>query len=581
MTQISDIAKELASKMNNSYHITTGTKAHNFDNPHKKELNMLDSNTSVQFVRKINHSEIEDDTEIQEVKPVVLSKPMNIPAIKTTVKSNSEIPVQLQKQQVVDITSYKNISKDVISRVANLIKYHIIEEELFYEVRDFFTGKDINITLEAFNKELGNCIYHSLINFIGLERNAEGEPLSLVVDKDADNYPSIVFLNRIYHNQIFSNIQNPKIVLGKYDEAYNDEYNGIQIEWLQYLNNKISKKFMIKNEGIDVIDDFIGNNWCYIEDTSNQLFDNEQPKESNLSFKNVEEDDEIDSNEGLSADVYTEGDYIIAVICPLGEIKCNGKEIPIAIPFYLNKKDINIDQIETIDSVIDKENRNGDWEFLVNFKPQMIFITQDPENYLYGNDDNTSSVKTVILNKNASGYAMGCYEVDVELGKLKNRDKKLKILNYIIQNNILTSNISHLDRSLSMKHLYKPEEEILAKAAEMDTEEDEIDNDEESCLQEQNEIIDEDIDSQSRTAIEALTGDLRHEDHLHEEETTIILDNNDNIPKINSEPQAVSKEKENIKKDEQELIPVRTSKVDTIDREAEEERFYQTRGRGR
>jgi hypothetical protein len=561
----------------------------------------MSEKSTVQFIHRINSDEVPEGKQIQNVKPLD-SKPNNF---NNTRQHNVEFPknkenvnqvsMKHQKLKSIDSGFTRNITQEVVSRVANLIKYHIQHTNLFGHVKHCLIGEHKNITPDKFYKEMGSSIYHSLLNYIGFEKGEDGVPIPLLIEEDDEIYPTVIFLKRIYYNREFHREMNPEIVLKKYHELYDgyDDNDGIQLNWFDYLNNKIAYKFLITDAGVNLVDEFFENHWCRSSDipSSDDCTDElETDIQTNLSNEN-DTDDEEDDDEGkcLSIDMhYGQGNESLIILIHHLCILQNEKEIPITIPLYINLKEHDLYKIYSDKSSGGIDNKNGDWNFLINFQPQVIFETEDPDNYVGANDDEKSSYfKVIILRKEGSKYIMGVYKVDPKLGSLKNGNEDLRILNYFIQYNINATDISHLERSLTMKQLYKTEQEIVMEAEEMsDGETDGEDFEEDQDDQEELLSTDNDLDPQSKAAMETIVNEEEKkvevpakEDEFSDPATDEVDDENKNINTI----QVVTREDKKESKDNNEpnIIPVRSRKNNTINRDLEEEHYFRrSYGRG-
>jgi hypothetical protein len=93
----------------------------------------------------------------------------------------------------------------------------------------------------------------------------------------------------------------------------------------------------------------------------------------------------------------------------------------------------------------------------------------DPQPYIDGLfDREVTDVKVIILGQlESSGqYIMGPYRVDPDFGRIESQEDYdyMKRLNYLIQENIADTAISHLKRTLRMQELFRTEEDAMQEA---------------------------------------------------------------------------------------------------------------------
>jgi len=155
----------------------------------------------------------------------------------------------------------------------------------------------------------------------------------------------------------------------------------------------------------------------------------------------------------LNVDIYNDGKMDIVTIIPSYYFDVNCPEHPVAIPFYTDLTSIPVDK--RLPSCADDRNENWDW--LIHFRPNIMFTTREPKQYLQINSDaEVCDIKIVILSEEDGTYTMGVYYVDEEIGRINNSQDEIRIhrINYLVQEEMSASSSSHLWRSLSKTALF-------------------------------------------------------------------------------------------------------------------------------
>jgi len=440
----------------------------------------LKKESKIAFVGKIS---VPEDVEVEIESPASkFSHIQSPPKAYSYVKSEDRLPDKLMIERS-------------ISKLGNYIKEWIINEHLYDSVSD--TLKPKNLVRELFYRRTQSSVYHSLLEFCGVTRNLDGSITFPEVTRDMECISTLYFLDRMFTDQSLIH-ENYRVVMDKYRRIYSD-HNGIQVEWLEVLKKKLSEKAFIDSFGINAVLGTIKANWCTPVEKSIIITEPPEPTKIPQTYviqnpvtddddeEYEDEDDDDDMREPLTVTIEHDNAFDIIIISHSivrypspSNLNPDVKPIvdEIAIPFVVNLDDVPINGY--IPSLSD--DRNGMWDWLIHFQPDMVFPTKSPERYLEWNSNSeVTYVKCVILDytKEDEEYIMGVYRVDEEFGNSKENEEIIKQINHVVKDDIASGTISSLKRTLVVEELFETEENVLAYITQYESEDDDEDDDDE------------------------------------------------------------------------------------------------------
>lgn len=393
---------------------------------------------------------------------------------------------------VVDLPNVVNLNKS-ISKVSNLIKDWLHVEDVFNQVKD--NMKDKKMYAENFYTKIQNCIYHSLREYCRMSKDEQGNDILPVIVPGMECLPTLVFFDRMFNDKTISYEKAPNKVMEKYRKTFPDA-DGIQDGWVQFFKDRAKSKMPMDENGIVKVATIIMKEWGYRKYSaailSNQPIPptldlskapirlGEQEEETVLQYpistntstmiqnlntihNDVEEydgDDEDENDEYLTVSIIRDEDIDVV------KIESSDGYGKVAIPFYTKLGNLPMDDI--IPSVVD--DRNGKWDWLIHFVPDLTFKTQNPDQYLEANDmdPTTNKIKCVIMDESDGTYIIGVYFVaritlfdGDEDGVEDFSDDTIEMINKLVNMEVASGFMSHLTRSLNDPEFFRDEEYIL------------------------------------------------------------------------------------------------------------------------
>lgn len=469
-----------------------------------------------------------------------------------------------------------NNAHPAIKKLSNRIAWDIRCHDVYNLVKPYL--KDKKMTAKAFYDNVESSILQSLAAFTNFtekdgfpNKDNNGTHSEYVLPSfisGAAYEPTIIFIERMWVTREIMHLNDPSTAaIDTYHVLY-DDYSGIQSEWIPIFKGYLSKKIAINPVGLqEIINVIEDDEWVVpvnsdddINDETEELEEIEEEVLSTDSDENSSDEEEImdleeepagdcfgvykvdqmtgeveevgSTNDSIDTDDEDEdyeeeyADYTsISIDVYLDDEEAEDRDDIIklyssdafgnvAIPFYTNLNDVNIDG-DQIPSMVD--DRNGIWDFLIHITPDIMFRTNDPEKWLEVNNydyDETNGEEThiVILDKNDDEYIMGIYYIsginiiDQNGDYHRFTDKTLfaKVCK-VIKEEISYGRISHLRRSISMTELIHDEEYIIERTTEIDDEDDEEDT---IINNEENEdMVPEQVGELEDAALKAIMGE--------------------------------------------------------------------------
>lgn len=391
-----------------------------------------------------------------------------------------------------DVQKYPDVLNldKAISKIANYIGEYLHIQDVFNNIK--WDLKDRKIDAKTFYRKVQNCIYHTLIDFCGIETDEEGTNIILPFVPGSPCIPTLTFFDRIFNEKNICFEKNPSTLMNKYRKLYPD-CDGIQPEWIECFKTRMKEKrdkLLVDDRAINEIANIIRETWCstIIPVSTEEI----SAEEVNLSRFPVEismeksrkgatvvqtpvpNDDEEDDPEDEPYDEDEDLNYPIIEIL-LGEkfdiihVISSDTLGQVVYPFYEKLDTISIDK--HISSIAD--DRNGIWDGLIHLLPDLPFNTADPERYIAGNEDiHGTDVKCVIMDDIDKTYTIGVYAnpeifiTDEEGIRSQVTDEEeyidiMKKITYLINDNISTGPMSHLAKTLTMPEIFREEKYIL------------------------------------------------------------------------------------------------------------------------
>lgn len=460
---------------------------------------------------------LDNDSNIQQESP----HPFNV------ILPSKQLEMTLTESFIEEIPA-------AISKLSNRIGDYMHSVDTFNVVK--LSIRDKKMYAETFYKRLVSAVYHSLMEFCGFKETHTGNGQ---IDNAVNWIPpesvkgmvytnTLIFIERMWNINAVSRENDNSIVMVTYRNMFTD-YDGIQRPWIDLLRDRLKMKMQMHNSGIETILDYIQEMWCTtpgteIPDDRLQSFlsakshlamvstDYEEPEdhsgipdgyvfsmnEGSSSEKNEEEseatgvveienededededDEDLNEVEFLSVEVYFEDDYDI--------IRINSEDAfgSISIPIYTKLSEVGNNYIPSQVSDL-----NGIWDWLIHMVPDMMFKTKTPEKYLEINNvpHEEDQMHVVIMDESDGEYTMGIYRlvgvfiIDEDGDRIPcwdmDESELLFKINNVIREDIGTTRMTHLGRSLTMADFIHEEEYITSLLIESDDEdEDEGNND--------------------------------------------------------------------------------------------------------
>lgn len=366
------------------------------------------------------------------------------PVVEATVKSVQAASEENEKQEsprkrYTDIDEFKDFGD--LDRAVSIVTYKILDSckdhEMYEQLQPDLGDK--RLFKENFYKILSGSIYVTLMNFVGYHStdvpntNGKGTHKEFTPPggslKGTKHEPTIIFINRFYNTREINQAPNGEAIMAEYKKLYND-HQGIQSEWINLFSKNLLKKINISGTGMIIIKNFISDLWCTDETVATPIVPEpsapetgaavQVPVEEEAPVETTAEDvalsvvmnntaDEPEVEEQVESDECECGDKCECDECNCDECSCEcddeDDDTRGLISVYLYPDDKGIDVIRlnvpnefgeisipmyTVLDDIDVENtevtteypENGVYDWLKHQAPDIMFRTQNPEQYL-------------------------------------------------------------------------------------------------------------------------------------------------------------------------------------------------------
>lgn len=411
------------------------------------------------------------------------------------------------------------------SKLANRIKDWLISTDLYEDVKLWIRPTKGTYYQDQFYKQLGNCVYHSLADYLSISRDdtgrfskdASGNLIMPEITLVTPYLSTIWFITRIFSAERTSGEQESVKLLEAYKNEYSDHF-GIQPEWLTLLRKRINDKndkLPLYEAGVNFVINYIGCRWCQesadlmpvelnsiqeiqesIDGNNTQLIEllhevahpnpivpstpqvtvvqHPVPHEVEDIDDEVEQSDDDFVNLSIYINKAKVGHVVTFVNYLSWESKENSEDWADQIIIPINT---NLDELGFKGTPSMADNRNGAYDLAIHFQPYAPFVTRDPEKYLKINEViKTDGKRILILDEDDDVYAMGVYIIKVIIHpdvKYLNADRETLMwkLNSLVQDHIAMTPISQLPKTLGMmKDFLIPEDELFSEDGTSDNE---------------------------------------------------------------------------------------------------------------
>jgi len=512
--------------------------------------------------------------EENEEEPVEVEEEF-IEATVVTAELEAEEPVE---EEIVFPDNFIDKFHYATSKLSNKMSEYLHQTEMFDDVKSYCKDKKLlpekfyRACQNAIFRSLVAFVDCDTVEVPNNNPKKPGTHTEWILKKDdiytADYFPTLVFIERFWNNRNLNQTDDCKSIMEKYDQMFPD-YRGIQREWLPTFVDRLCLKFSISKSGAEIVARGL-ETWClpeeeYIstelreslqeeslqeeiqqnpvenadeasihamlaeagkvnnnatiidESVMKQAIEDDQMAFSAEMITNAvnEFDEEVESEEddedtmpaqSLTVEIYPDDDGMDIV-----KIISSESSGDINIPLYVNIAEI--DPSKKLPSLAD--DRNGKWDWLIHFTPDIMFRTKNPEYWLNAaNDDEIEEeqIHMVILDMNEETgeaiigvyYLMGIFVIDNDGDyELVDDEETLNRINTVICDEIGNGAISHLRRTLSMPDLVHDEDYVkdFVQVMESDDEDGEEEMGEEFVTS-----SDEQMNAAEQAAIEALLG---------------------------------------------------------------------------
>ena len=326
----------------------------------------------------------------------------------------------------------------------------------------------------------------------------------------------------------------------KYRNVFADA-DGIQPQWVDLLKARIKDKMPLEDNGIAIVVEIISNVWCprtilmKLDTTIRPyMYNNQTPIRfgATETFTNLPcsmgdaariqsiiesagDEEEIDDccDETGDEDEYLSVSIVRDGAIDIVKIESSDGYGRVAIPFYTKLSNL---PDEILPSIVD--DRNGKWDWLIHFVPDLMFKTQNPEQYLATNEEDPyeNRMKCVIMDEDNGTYVIGIYGISTIVSIAGDEevedftDETLDMINYLVNTEIASGLMSHLSRSLNDPSFFKDEEYVLNHVMNVDDCDDDCDDTEVNSsveLQSQNQTNQgDDLADATKAAIDSMIG---------------------------------------------------------------------------
>lgn len=402
-----------------------------------------------------------------------------------------------------------NESNRAVSKMTGYIVEHLhANVDLFNMIGT--TGLRVKkIYADQFYKNLSNSIFKAIVEYLEFDgivvdnRNGEGTHkeyranFTLVNDPDEfsdDQARLLATIERVYNTKGINSKPTLMEMIDEYNRIYADKYGSFDMgtDWISTAVEKMDKAVPMTPSGADELFAYIFSIWGDVE----ELAGDEEEETDEYADTDVDADDEgedqyedaPDEDESeesnskyLRVDVFDNGNMDVV------RIESDDSFGDISVPIYTNLSDAE----DTADVVIDE--RNGCWDWMAHFVPDIMFRTENPDKYMSYNDQDweIGGIHAVVIGSDEEGYTViglfalsGIFAIDDDYNHIPIHDGSfLNKLNTVIMNTFgdgTAVEISHRNISLSMTDFIHDEDYVNEFFVTVNSDDDDNEEDESS-----------------------------------------------------------------------------------------------------
>ena len=270
----------------------------------------------------------------------------------TTEPSEITTPVEQGAENYISDPGFIANIIDAISKVSNKIKDDMYAEELYDEVRPGV--RDKQMYTDTFLKHIQNAMFRSFIEFCKFSEKKEkradgkGQQTVFIVPENLNDLayePTLIFISRIWKDRELSkHWRKPgKEFMAEYRKIYAD-YPGIQPEYLDVLRRRINKKMNIDAYGVDIIIDYIRDNWCVDDEPADDLPDAPEGAAAEANAPEAEETAIPEESEDIEVFETDKGDPNFMTVETRAELDAIAETLE---PVAKEPKEVEVDAADT------------------------------------------------------------------------------------------------------------------------------------------------------------------------------------------------------------------------------------------
>ena len=400
----------------------------------------------------------------------------------------------------------QNMSK-YISNVSNIIGSWLEARSIFDAAQPYL---NVEFAPKEFYRTVQNAVFRSICIFCQLNQSEYvGEKDKIKKSWSAPGEDVLYDVKYVSTFQFINDFSNAMGSLNHYNviehvNGYRESrpVGGISLDWIEVFKERLKSKMDIQEDGISIIANEIKKVFCcnvttleeegITDETINEFLGNNEPEEINAEESNDTEEHAETSEE--AANESDEGQVISGAVPEDDEYEYYESDDESAkdgiIVEIMDEDGLKLIRVHHSDAygqccipiynypTKQNENRrrfrisekNGIWDWLTSFAPDMMFETEKSDFWLNANSQEDANCKIVILQENGNKDLMGIYsitgiyEIDEERNiNVMDDEAYVSMINEVIQENIGGTRISHYERTMSMKDnpgMIHSEEEI-------------------------------------------------------------------------------------------------------------------------
>lgn len=248
-------------KINNNFKLSIEVTAETIKSDVSQKTNKWDDESIIEFLRFYKDHTLDDVYKQYNLKPATAKVYWNRWNTKLEEATIEEIPVEEKVEIPVPTTADAQRS---VSKIANMIRNTLIDDELYGCLGDVTINGDDIIGADEFYDRLGSTIYFSLIDFLGITHHDWKHCYIPRVTPKSPYITTWHFVDKCYHDRRISMEENGIKMVELYREYYGDINTGIDKDWIDKLKTKIGNKFDMESDYVDFICERVEEVFCRI-----------------------------------------------------------------------------------------------------------------------------------------------------------------------------------------------------------------------------------------------------------------------------------------------------------------------------